>query len=219
MNGRTIVTRKPKTFLESFLESAGIGISEGMQRYYEERKRKRDRTQSVLQGVLEEKISPELLATDLGQSFQRELGIDKEPALKEITGMGLEKYSYPERTIEMPGDTRKMPGAAVTMPGVTPTEIPFESYRRKQEEAKEIQAQSEQQRKLRFYTAQKRIDKIVEREFRKSLGERWEGAWSEYRRAIKMGVPVSKLVVRDPDLGTTMTFDTHIAQVREDRKD
>ena len=106
-----------------------------------------------------------------------------------------------------------MPGAAVTMPGVIPQEIPYESYRRRQEEAKEIEVLTEQQRKLRFYTAQKRIDKTVEREFRMPLGKRWEGAWSEYERAIKMGVSVSGLVVRDPDSGVTMTMDTHMAQL------
>lgn len=113
----------------------------------------------------------ELLATDLGQLFQRQVGIDKEPSMEKMTQMGLEKYSYPERTEYLPGDT------AITMPGVTPPEIPFESYRRRQEAKKEAQAQGEQQRKLDFHMAQKRIDKIVDRDFRKSLGERWEGAW------------------------------------------
>ena len=202
-----IVIQQQPSFLESLLFGLGTGVEKGVHQFYKERDRKRGMTSQVLSKVLSGEISPELLATDLGQSFQRELGIDKEPALKQATQMGLEEAGYEESAYTMPG------GARVTMPGVTPPEIPFELHRKKEEERKEVEAQTEQQRKLRFYTMQKRIDKIVEREFRKSLGERWEGAWSEYGRAIKMGVPVKGLVVRDPETGATMTMDTHVAQL------
>lgn len=215
MNGRrgAIVLQKPPTFLENLLSGLGVGVSRGLNRYFKERDRKRSVTSQVLDRVLSGDVSEDLLATDLGQAFQSKLGIDKEPSMEKMTQMGLEKYSYPERTEYLPG------GTAVTMPGVTPPEIPFEVYRGRLEGVKERKAQTEQERKLDFYMAQKRIDKIVDRDFRKSLGERWEGAWREYERAMKLGVPVKGLVVRDPDTGTTMTLDTHMERLGKQKAD
>lgn len=214
-----IVVKKQPTFLESLLSAAGIGISQSMQRYYKERDRKRGVTQSILQSVLEGDVSPELLTTDLARSFTEQMGISREPAIRSLQQEGLEKFRPPAKKKELSPD-----GAVVDVPQAMPSEwiekgVPYTEYRRGQEIAKEKEAQVEQARKLRYYTAQKRIDKVVEREFRMPLGERWEAAWSEYERAMKMGVPISGLVVRDPETGATITMDTHMAQLGREKSE
>lgn len=213
MNGRTIVVRKPKTFLESLLESAGVGISEGMQRFYKERERKRGVTQSLIEGVLSGEISPELLATDLGQSYQRELGIDKEPALKQATQIGLEEASYPESKKELPG------GGVVTMPGVTPTEIPYESYRRKQEEAEEAQAQTKMRRELFVYEEKEKAKRRVERAFRMPLSKRLEVAMGVLESGKRNNWPIEDMAIRDPETGINVNFLTHLGRLQKQKTD
>lgn len=206
-----IVVRKPKTFLESLLESTGIGISQAMQRYYEGRKEKRRATQSVIQAVLGGEVSPELLSTDLGQTFLRELGIDKEPALREATQIGLEEAGYPESTHTMPG------GARVTMPGVTPTEIPYESYRRKQEEAKEVQAQKKMHRELFVYEEKEKAKRRVERSFRMPLGKRLEVAMGVLENGKRNNWPIEEMAIRDPESGINVNFLTHLKGLQKQK--
>lgn len=214
-----IILQKPPTFLESLLESTGIGISRGMQRYYKERDRKRGVTQTIIEGVLSGDISPEILATDLGQSYQRYLGIEDEPAIKQATQTGLEEAGYEERTVELPGgtSTREMPGARITMPGVTPPEIPFELYRKKEEQKKELVAQTEQRQELQLYRLKKQVDQDVKRMGRLSPEQRL-GRLSDYMKAFeRIGVDPKSATFNDPEAGITMTLPMKY-QIEKDRE-
>lgn len=209
-----IVVRKPKSFLESLLESTGLGISQGMQRFYKERERKRGVTQSLIEGVLSGEISPEILATDLGQSFQRELGVSEEPSLKEITKTGLEKYGYPERTVSVSGDVE---GTAVTMPGVVPKEIPYEMYRKGREVTKEAQAQKKMRKELYEYEEKEKIKRRVERSFRLPLSDKVKVAMDTLRHAKKNNVPIEDLTIRDSETGINLNFLTYLEDLQKQK--
>ncbi len=213
------VIRRPPSFLEAFLYSTGVGMEKGADRYYKERDRKRDVSQSIIDRVLSGDISPELLATDLGQSFQRSLGIDNEPTMKKATQTGLEEAGYPERTVELPGgtSTRKMPGAAVTMPGVTPPEIPFTEYRKGHEQAKEAQAQKKMNRELFVYEEKEKAKRRVERSFRLPLGKRIETAMGVLESGKRNHWPIETMAIRDPETGININFLTHLKGLQKQK--
>ena len=219
MNG-AIRIRKPLSPLHYLLSGLGVGITRQVEEMMAEKERKRQMENQVLDAVLHGDVSPEVWTTDLGRAATGQAGIRGRPIVRKIEQMGLDPYlrEAPRKQVKTPF------GAAVSVPEPISSEwiekgVPYAVHRGRQERLKEREAQTDQQRKLDFYMAQKRIDKIVDRDFRKSLGERWEGAWREYERATRRGIPVKGLVVRDPETGATMTMDTHMAKLAREKAD
>lgn len=126
--GRPIVLQKPPSPLHYLFGGMGQGITQSLQRYLEEKKRKRDIANQVLENVLMGNIPPAALATDVGQRYLESLGISEEPQLKGLIETGRREYTIPEGTMEMPS------GGLVNIPGVVPPEIPFETYVEREKE-------------------------------------------------------------------------------------
>jgi len=217
MNGRAIVVKRPPTFLESLLSSAGIGISAGMQRYYDEKKRRRGVTQSILQSVLEGEISPEILTTDLGRSFTEQVGIGREPAIQRLQQEGLEKFRPPAEKKELSPD-----GAVVDVPQTMPLEwiekgVPYAEYRRAQEEAEEVQAQTKMRRELFVYEEKEKAKRRVERSFRMPLSRRLEVAMGVLETGKRNNWPIEDMAIRDPETGININFLTHLKGLQKQK--
>jgi hypothetical protein len=124
---RATVVRKPPSFLEAFLSSAGVGITQGMERYFREKERKRGMTQNVMEMVLSGRMPPEVAGTDMFQKYTDVAGISDKPEIKDLKYEALEKYRPPAEKKELPG------GTVVTVPREISPELmkaglPFESY-------------------------------------------------------------------------------------------
>ena len=194
---RATVVPKPPSFLEAFLYSTGIGMEKGVDRYYKDRDRKRGVTQSILGSVLEGDVSPELLATDLGRSIMEQIGIGSEPAIQKIQKTGEEQWRAEQPEIGPP--------APLTM----------QHLRSRDEQVKEVKAQEKMKRELFEYEAKEIIKRRVERAFRMSLSKRIEVAMGEYEKAIKTGVPIEDVTIRDPGTGITIDLQTHVEQLKK----
>jgi len=126
-NRRPIVTRKPPSFLEAFLSNAGVGITQGIERYFREKERKRGMTQNVMEMVLSGQMPPEVAGTDIFQKYTEAGGISDKPEIKALKYSALETYRPPAEKKELPG------GAVVNVPREISQELmkaglPFESY-------------------------------------------------------------------------------------------
>ena len=194
---RARIIPKPPTFLESLLYGMGVGVERGVDRYYKERDRKRGITNQILESVLQEKISPELLATDLGRSVMEQIGIGSEPAIEEIQRTGEEKWKAEQPEIGPP--------APLTM----------QHLRSRDEQVKEVKAQEKMKRELFEYETKEIIKRRVERAFRMPLGKRLETAIGEYEKARKSGVPIGDVKITDPTTGITIDLETHIEQLEK----
>jgi len=194
---RATIVRKPPNFLEAFLYSAGIGVEQGIDRYYKERDRKRGITNQVLESVLQEKVSPELLATDLGRSIMDQIGIGGESAIQEIQQTGEEKWKAEQPEIGPP--------APLTM----------QHLRSRDEQVKEVKAQEKMKRELFEYETKEIIKRRVERAFRMPLGKRLELAMGEYEKALKSGLPIADVKITDPTTGISIDLETHVEQLEK----
>ena len=124
---RGMVGTKPPSFLEAFLSSAGVGITQSMQRYFQEKERKRGMTQNVMEMVLSGRMPPEVAGTDIFQKYTEAGGISDKPEIKALKYSALDAYRPPPEKKELPG------GAVVTVPREISPELmkaglPFESY-------------------------------------------------------------------------------------------
>jgi len=125
-----IVLQRPPSALHGLLSGLGFGITQGVEKVMAEKERKKNMTTQILENVLQGNIPPGLLATDIGQRFLEQAGISKEPGIKGLLEAGRKEFQVPERTMEMPS------GALVNIPGVTPPEVPYEHYAKKEKERK-----------------------------------------------------------------------------------
>ncbi len=126
-NRRARIVPKPPSFLEAFLSSAGIGITQGMDRHFREKERKRGMSQNVLEMVLSGQMPPEIAGTDIFQKYTEAGGIEGMEEIKALKYSALEAYRPPAETKQLPG------GGAVTVPREISPELmkaglPFESY-------------------------------------------------------------------------------------------
>jgi len=181
--GRAIVTRKPPSFLEAFLSSMGVGITQGVQRYFQEKERKRSMTQNVMEMVLSGQMPPEIAGTDIFQKYTETGGISEEPEIKDLKYSALEKHRPPAETKELPG------GAMVTVPREISPELlkaglPFEAYleRKKvqQEQEEELAWRKALERKMKEYGI---MDKFTSDLARKNMKNNLIRAEVEAKRA------------------------------------
>lgn len=211
------VVRKPLTFLESLLNATGIGIEKSVDQYFKERDRKRGVTSQLIEAVLSRDISPGLLSTDLGRSFTEQMGISREPVIKRLQQEGIEEFRPPAVTKRLRG------GVIGAVPQPLPSEwvekgVPYAEYRRKQEEAKEIQEQAEQQKKASEYIWRKNVDRFYKRIDRLSPEEALKGVSEFMKRAERIpGLDLKTLTYTDPELGISSSFLTDY-QERKDRE-
>lgn len=126
-NRRARYFPKPPTFLEAFLSSTGIAITQGMERQFREKERKRGMTQNVMEMILSGRMPPEVAGTDIFQKYTEAGGISEKPEIKALKYGALETYRPPAETKELPG------GGAVTVPREISPELmkaglPFKAY-------------------------------------------------------------------------------------------
>jgi len=118
---------QPPTFLEAFLESTGVALTQGMERHFREKERKRGMTQNVMEMILSGKMNPEIAGTDIFQKYTEAGGISEKPEIKALKYSALETYRPPAEKKELPG------GGVVTVPREISPELmkaglPFEAY-------------------------------------------------------------------------------------------
>jgi len=187
-----------------------------------QKQKSRDISQSVIEGVLQGDLPPEVMATDVFKTYAGMANIDKRPEIKALTDQAMEEFRPAPVTEELrppfkppvPGAPMGLPGAVVTVPQAIQPEyvekgVPFEAYQKKMLEKEDVKAQRKLDWELKEFQAKEIIKDRIKRSSHLPLNKRIDIAEDGYKHAIKKGWSVDDLTIRDPESGVTVNIETY----------
>jgi hypothetical protein len=199
--GRVIQARtSPWAYL---LTGLGQGISDSISSFVEDRKKRKELTESIASKVLSGQIDPGIFATETAQDLMGSMGVSNQPQIKNLTAQALEKFQTPEKIMTSPS------GAMVNIPAAQPSAIPLELYQQYQQEREAaLRRQKFYQEELPEYGEKEalrlRLTNEINKQFEETPEEVIQHVYGVIEAAKKQGVPIENLTYKGVDVYTAV---------------